>query len=127
MQTKLSTQQWSFRLTSVLNIGPVVALPNVPLVDDHSTQPQLSNVGFAIVAAVSRMVWAVWSQEVLQIQLLAILDSAVEFDWLHAHKRVLIKPFQRKDQGVGDGVDAEPLVGHLLPAATMERYVGLCL
>ncbi len=38
-----------------------------------------------------------------------------------------MKALQRKDEGVGDCIDAEPLVGHLVPAATMERHVGLCL
>ena len=104
-----------------------MALPDAPLVDDHSTQLQLSNVGFVNVVAVGGMVWAVWGQEVLHIELLAILDAAVQLDWLWTHTWVLIKALQREDQGVGDGVDAEPLVSHLLPAATMGRQVGLCL
>jgi len=86
-----SIQQWSSRLTCVLHIGPIVALPDAALVDDHTTQPQLSNVKFASVIAVRRMIWATWSQEVLQIQLLAILDAAVELDWLRTHKGVLVK------------------------------------
>ena len=115
-----------FRLTSVLHVGPVMALPNTPPVDDHSTQSQLSNVGFTTVVGVIRVFWAVWSQELLQIQLLAILDSTTDFDCLHALTGVLTEPFQRQDEGVWDGVDAQPLVGHLVPA-TMERHVGLCL
>ena len=73
------------------------------------------------------MFWAVWSQEVLQIQLLAILDLTIDFDCLHALTGVLAEPFQGEDERIGDGVDAEPLVSHLLPAATMERHIGLCL
>ena len=36
MQTALNATV-EFRLTSVLHVGPVVALPNAPPVDDHST------------------------------------------------------------------------------------------
>ena len=118
-----STQQWSFRLTCVLHVGPVVALPNAPPVDDHSTQPHLSNIGLVSVVTVQGMVWAVLGQEALQVQLLAILDLAVQLDWLCVDC-VCVEMLQHEDEGVGDGVDAEFFVGHLLPAATMERHVA---
>jgi len=73
------------------------------------------------------MIWAVWGQVVLQVQLLAVLDAAIQLDWLWSFKGVMMKALQREDESVWDGVDAEPLVSHLVPAATMERHVGLCL
>lgn len=122
-----STQQWSARLTCVLHIGPVVALPNAPLVDDHSTQLHLSNSWCVSVVAVGGMVWTVWGQVVLHVQPLAILDAAVQLPWLWTLRGVMMKARQSEDERIWDGVGAEPLVSHLLPAATMERHIGLCL
>jgi len=104
-----------------------VALPNAPPVDDHSTQPHLSTAGLMNIVAVGGMVWAVLGQVVLQVQLLAILDAAVQLPWLWTFRGVMMKALQREDEGVGDCVDAESLVSHLFPATKMERHVGLCL
>jgi len=102
-----------------------VSLPNAPPVDDHSTQPHLSTAGLVNIVAVGGMVWAVLGQVVLQVQLLAIDDAAVQLPWLWTFRGVMMKTLQCEDEGVGDGVNAEALVSHLLPAATMERHVGL--
>lgn len=104
-----------------------MALPNAPLVDDHSTQVHLSNSWCVSVVAVGGMVWTVWGQVVLHVQPLAILDAAVQLPWLWTLRGVMMKARQSEDERIWDGVDAEPLVSHLLPAATMERHIGLCL
>ena len=86
-----------------------MSLPNAPPVDDHSTQPHLSTAGLVNIVAVGGMVWAVLGQVVLQVQLLAIDDAAVQLPWLWTFRGVMMKTLQCEDEGVGDGVNAEAL------------------
>ena len=48
------------------------------------------------------MIWAVWGQVVLQVQLLAVLDAAIQLDWLWSFKGVMMKALQREDESVWD-------------------------